>query len=86
MSNYHRYKNELMCSVCGEIITQIQTQGRKYKMFTTLEKECPTCKRKTKFIVIQDLQTAKQILSFCKNLTPTEEKVIEHINKKNKIK
>lgn len=83
----NQYKNELMCKECGEIITELQSQARKLKLFKTVEKECPKCHKKTDFIVIQDLQTAKQILSFLQYLTPIEEKVIEHINKKeNKIK
>lgn len=63
MRYYNRYKNELMCSVCGEIITEIQSNGIKPRLFKVVEKECPKCNKKRKFIVIQDLETAKHILS-----------------------
>ena len=82
----YQYKNDLICSVCGEVITVIQSDGRKTKLFKIVEKECPKCNKKRKFIVIQDIEVARQVLSFKQEMTITESIVYNLIKKEDEKK
>lgn len=62
MSYKNQYYNQLICSVCGEIVTTIQSNGRKPRLFTLIKRECPKCKKIRKFIIIEDLQKARILL------------------------
>lgn len=82
----YQYKNDLICSVCGEIVTVIQSDGRKPKLFKVFEHECPRCNKKRRFIVIQDVETAKAVLSFTQSMTVPQEIVYKLLNEKDKQK
>ena len=88
-----QYKNDMICSICGEIITVIQSDARKPKLFKVIEKQCPKCEKQRKFIVVEDIETARQILStklgLNQELTTTESILYELLKKqeqKKKIK
>lgn len=82
----YQYKNDLICSVCGEIVTVIQSDSKKPKLFKVFEHECPRCNKVRKFIVIQDIETAKAVLSFAQSMTVAQEIVYKLINDKEKDK
>lgn len=76
-------KSDLLCLKCGNYFPTWNYMGIQRKMYKKKEIYCPNCKKKTKHIELQDIDTYIASLEFIDNKELTdEEKRIHKLIKK----
>lgn len=75
-------RSDLICTMCGKVITIQRSKGKLYKSGHIKDLWCPNCKRDRKFYELKDADTYYYKILYKQNRTKEEEYIFNLLDKR----